>query len=404
MAEAVQIKVGDSRQLLKTLPDQSIHCVVTSPPYWGLRDYGVPGQIGLENDIQGFWDAMYDVFKEVYRVLRDDGVCFINMGDTYKDQELLGIPWEMIRYLRQTILICPRCGSPKNDFISVDNQLKLACADCDFTALPKRFRRWKLRSEIIWHKPNPVPEPDRRRPTVAHETLFMLVKTNRYFYDTDAIRDPIGDEPTPDEYQKGLGSNNGADSLRWSAGYKKVSHSLKHPLGRNKRSVWTISTEGYKGAHFATFPTKLVEPCIKAGTSEMGCCAKCGRPWRRKTETQGNKERLGKSWHNHQDDLGKGQRGIPSAKDRPWRVTVGWEQACGCQSGDPVPCVVLDPFSGAGTTGLVARRLQRHYIGIELNPDYAYQSLERIANDMPLLNRSVLAAGESNALLQIPQP
>ncbi len=382
MITDLEIKIGDCREVLKTLPAESVQTVVTSPPYWGLRDYGVDGQIGLEKSVDEFLSVMVDVFREVRRVLRPDGTLWMNLGDTYtsgnrktyaadktfnsarahddrpptptglKPKDLIGIPWR--------------------------------------TALALQADGWWLRSDIIWHKPNPVPEPDRGRPTVAHEYMFLLTKSERYFYDTDAIREKSGDEPSWEEYQAGLGSNLGCDSHRWSAGYKKVSHELTHPNGRNKRTVWTIPTQGFPGAHFATFPPKLVEPCILAGTSAKGACSSCGAPWKRIVEfSEEYKAKLGESWNDHQDDLGKGQRGIPSAfRGAPARITKGWKPGCECNA-DVVPCTVLDPFNGAGTTGLVAKRLFRNYVGIELNPDYAEMAKQRIQDDMPLFNAAL---------------
>jgi len=328
------IHIGDCREVLNRLPAQSAHCVVTSPPYWGLRDYNVAGQIGLEPSIDEFLAAMVDVFRGVRRVLRADGTCWVNLGDTYRNKQLLGIPWRV--------------------------------------ALALQADGWYLRSDIIWHKPNPVPEPDRGRPTVAHEYLFLLTKYPKYYYDADAIRDKAGDEPDWDEYNASLGSNNGAETLRWSAGYKKCSHAQIHPSGRNKRSVWTIPTRGYRGAHFATFPADLVKPCILAGTSAMGCCEACGSPYLRKTEISPQyAARLGASWHDHKDDLSKGQRGVPPAMQGagPPRVTVGWNPTCKCDA-KSIPCTVLDPFGGSGTVGEVALQHGRKPVLIELNPDY----------------------------------
>jgi hypothetical protein len=288
---------------------------------------------------------------------------------------------------------CPKCQDPRFKTTAPNggfiDEWHHVCERCGHDDLRGTWdtKPWYLRSDVIWHKPNPVPEPDRGRPTVAHEYMFLLAKSERYFWDNDAIREATGDEPSWEEYQAGLGSNTGCDSHRWSRGYKKMSHELTHPNGRQKRSVWTIPTQGFPGAHFATFPPKLVEPCILAGTSEKGCCAECGRPWRRITEHSPEyKARLGQSWHDHQDDIGRGQRGVPSAfRGGPTRITTGWEAQCECNA-EVVPCTVLDPFNGAGTTGLVARRLFRNYIGIELNPEYAQMAQERIAGDMPLFN------------------
>lgn len=345
MNPTVEILMGDCREVMRTLPAKSVQCVVTSPPYWGLRDYTAQGQIGLEESMADFLKVMVEVFQEVHRVLRDDGVCFMNLGDTYLNKRLLGVPWRAV-------------------FALIDNP-----------------PFWILRSDIIWHKPNSVPEPARGRPGMAHEYVFQLVKSKKYFFDDDAIREVVGDEPNWDDYEAGLGSNNGADSLRWSAGYKKISHKLVHPSGRGKRSVWTIPTKGFKGAHFATYPPDLVKPCILAGTSERGCCVQCGRPWRRVTHhTEAYKERLGTSWNDHNDDLNKGQRGIPSAfRGGAARVTTGWEPECKCGVDETRPCLVLDPFGGSGTTGEVALSLGRSVQLIELNPEYQKFMEERTA-------------------------
>lgn len=375
MTQPFEILVGDCRERLRELADNSVHCVVTSPPYWGLRDYGVDGQIGLERSVDEFLATMVEVFREVRRVLRPDGVCWMNLGDTYTSGNRKFYDPNPDRDFGKSIHSQrppTPCGLKPKDLIGIPWR----------TALALQADGWWLRDDVIWHKPNPIPEPPRGRTTKAHEYLFLLTKAERYFFDDDAIREKQGDEPSWAAYQAGLGSNTGCDSLRWSAGYKKVSHHLTHPGGRGKRSVWTVPTEGYPGDHFATFPTKLVEPCILAGTSERGCCLSCGTPWRRMTEASPEyQERLGSSWHDHQDDLGRGQRGVPSAfRGAPTRITTGWQPGCKCDAGDPVPCTVLDPFNGVGTTGLVALRHFRRYIGIELNPNWAQTTRERLAN------------------------
>lgn len=370
----VKILVGDCREKLKELPAQSVHCIVTSPPYWGLRDYGVAGQIGLESDLNAFYRAIEPVFKECFRVLRDDGTMWVNMGDTYQDGEMLGVPWGLANAIRD-LRFCPKCGCSEHRLgcsSKKANLLVTVCQACGFEGnWHKSFKRWRLRQDVIWHKPNPVPEPDRGRCTVAHEYLHLFSKRSKYFWDNDAIREPAGDEPDWDEYEASLGTNVGCDSHRWSKGYKKMSHSQIHPNGRQKRSVWTIPTKGFPGAHFATFPPKLVEPCIMAGTSEKGCCSSCGAPRKRITEmTPEYQEKLGKSWNDHQDDLNRGQRGTPSAfRGAPARITTGWEATCQCDAGF-IPCTVLDPFGGSGTTGEVALNLGRSAVMIELNPEY----------------------------------
>ena len=336
MNPEVSILIGDCREQLRALSAESVQCVVTSPPYFALRSYlpdGDPAkqlEIGSESNLNDFLKTMVEVFAEVRRVLRPDGTCWVNFGDTFQNKRLMGIPWQV--------------------------------------AFALQADGWILRSEIIWHKPNPVPEPDRGRPTVAHETLFLFAKSERYFYDNDAIREPAGDEPDWESYNASLGSNIGCDSHRWTKGYKKMSHNQTHPNGRQKRSVWTIPTKGFPGAHYATFPPALVEPCVLAGTSAMGCCSNCGAPRRRLTEhTVEYKARIGQSWHDHQDDLNRGQRGIPSAfRGAPARVTTGWEPTCECNA-ESVPCTVLDPFGGSGTVGEVALNHGRSAILIDLD-------------------------------------
>lgn len=353
--EPYEIKIGDSREILKTLPDKSVQCVVTSPPYFALREYGnnQNDEIGMEGSIDEHISALVDVFREVHRVMRDDATLWLNYGDKWDKQG------------NQMLL-------PARLAIALNEQLGFI-----------------IRAENIWAKTNPVPsELTRKRTTYAHEQVFLIAKQRPYFYDYTAIQEKSGDEPTPEEYAASLGSNNGADSLRWSAGYKKCSHSQTHPDGRNKRSVWRISTEPFPqylkdkfGAqHYASFPTKLVEPCILAGTSLKGCCPSCGAPWERILEaTEEYAKLLGKSWHNHDKDIRKGLRGVPSRfRGGAARETKGWEPGCECDAGDPIPCTVLDPFNGSGTTGEVALKHFRNYIGVELYPINAEMTQYRL--------------------------
>ena len=235
---------------------------------------------------------------------------------------------------------------------------------------------WWLRSEIIWHKPNPMPESVTDRPTNAHEKVFLLSKAARYFYDAEAVR-----VPGPGANSRGTGGKAKKNKDRNDANIQGPGWERRAEA--NLRNVWKIPTHSFKEAHFATFPPKLVEPCIKAGTSEKGCCAECGAPWVRVVEKEGGYE--GARRH---DDLGKlgltrgtGWKG----KDEATRTTTGWSPTCDHGS-DPVPCVCLDPFSGAGTVGLVAQRLQRDAVLIEISPEYAEMSRKRIHGDMPLFS------------------
>jgi DNA modification methylase len=237
------------------MPDESVNCCVTSPPYWGLRDYGVGGQLGLESTPEEYVARMVDVFREVRRVLRDDGVCFLNLGDSYAGSANAG--GETTR----------TCNSKPN---ARDKDLPTKRGDGikpkDLIGIPWRVAfalledGWTLRQDIIWAKPNPMPESVRDRCTKAHEYIFLLSKSARYWWDAGAMKEPSVQPWRAGTVEKCFGPANPEGTLRQDTGR----HGLR-TVTRNRRSVWTISTRPYKGAHFATFPPKLVEPCILAG-------------------------------------------------------------------------------------------------------------------------------------------
>jgi DNA modification methylase len=301
---SVQVLQGDCREVLATLPAESVHCCVTSPPYFGLRDYGNTAQIGLEPTPAEYIDQMVAVFREVRRVLRDDGTLWLNLGDSYsaggngggaqdakqqtnvgsllpdakrvagyKPKNLLGIPWRV--------------------------------------AFALQADGWYLRQDIIWHKPNPMPESVRDRCTKAHEYVFLLAKSERYFCDMNAISDPATYANSAESVPQGGFSGSRSEKID---GVQASFRAIKDT--RNKRSVWTINTKPFAEAHFATMAPELAETCIKAGCPEGG--------------------------------------------------------------------TVLDPFGGAGTTGLVADQLQRSAVLVELNPEYIAIARRRIASDAPL--------------------
>ena len=343
-----KIIIGDCRDVLSTLPDESVHCVVTSPPYFGLRDYGMAGQIGREGTPEAFVNELVSVFSEVRRVLRVDGVLFLNLGDSYASGG------------RATY----RSGASQNKGQHVQNDMPrprdaAGIKPKDLLGIPwmvafaLRADGWYLRSDIIWSKPNPMPESVTDRPTSAHEHLFLLAKSERYWYDAEAVKESRIYSGLANQDESGFKDPRSFEG-KHSAGYRssgkltggayappvQAAHSnartkkargkaLTSPRndgntwnenngrgfiptsdGRNLRNVWTIATEPYAGAHFATFPTALAEPCIKAG----------------------------------------------------------------CPAGG----VTLDPFGGSGTVGLVAERLGRDSILIELNPEYARLAEARI--------------------------
>lgn len=381
-----KILIGDVFDRLKDIPDESVQCVVTSPPYWGLRDYStarweggspdcdhkqektgdveyvgsdgkagknctswqgagrhatvkvggacpkcgatrVDDQLGLEETPEKHVANMVAVFRELKRVLRADGSCWVNYGDSYQDKQLVGMPWRV--------------------------------------AFGLQADGWYLRSDIIWHKNNPMPESCTDRPTKSHEHVFLLTKAAKYFYDADGVRENAlraGCIP--------MGSKKAGVSKEVSRINDKTAHS---PVGkyRNLRDVWTIATQPMKDAHFATFPVKLVQPCIKAGTSEEGCCSKCGAAWVRDAKDIGEK-----TWKEKDRDVStKGTRGLTFGRSSQV-VTFGWSPSCKCEE-DAQPCAVLDPFNGAGTVTVVAEELGRSALGIELNPEYADISIRR---------------------------
>ena len=310
---STKIVVGDCLESMRAMPSGSVNCAVTSPPYFGLRDYGHDGQIGLEQTPAEFVAKLVEVFSEVHRVLRDDGTLWLNLGDTYAADRggttppaqtvaggVNGKGGEKERRGQaegyNPTRDCRRYGLKHKDLIGIPWRVAFALQEAG----------WYLRQDIIWHKPNPMPESVRDRCTKAHEYLFLLTKSPKYYFDAKAIEEPAKWERWGDQTEN-----------------KKHSGTAKHLGGKtlaelpirdkkNRRSVWTVATKPFKGAHFATFPPELIEPCILAGCPEGG--------------------------------------------------------------------VVLDPFGGSGTTGMVANKNSRNAVLCELNPEYAKMAKERITS------------------------
>jgi DNA modification methylase len=308
-AARVEVIQGDCLDLLALAPDGYADCCVTSPPYFGLRDYGAAGQIGLEATPDEYVAKLVDVFREVRRVLRDDGTLWLNLGDSYarnpaKGQHKPGQSGDKNAYLYDV-------GGGRASATALCGGLK----EKDLIGIPWRVAfalqadGWYLRQDIIWHKPNPMPESVRDRCTKAHEYIFLLSKSPRYYFDAAAMEEPASGRP-PGNIKPTKGGRNyaaGAAEHRTAANL----HNIGARETRNRRSVWTVTTKPFKGAHFATFPPELIEPCVLAG----------------------------------------------------------------CRPGG----LVLDPFGGAGTTGLVAQQHGRRALLLELNPDYARMAQERLA-------------------------
>jgi len=359
------------------LVDGSVQTCITSPPYWGLRDYGMSGQIGLEArpDCLGWasgancgqcyvcitrlWAA------EVWRVLRDDGTFWCNLGDSY------GHGTNSIRQKSKTSDKISD-GQHEAQGGRHGGEAKQLSGLPWRVALALQADGWVLRSDIIWAKPNPMPESVGDRPTKSHEYIFLMTKRARYYYDAEAVKegnaDPDRTNFNPgkqifgDGYDKATGDHH--------RGFKNLEKYIG--AGRNRRSVWTVATQPYSGAHFAAWPEALVEPMILAGTSERGCCLECGKPWKREVERERVKVSESKRYSGNGDrNDSEDGRSETSVK------TLGWRSGC-AHDLPPVPCTVLDPFAGSGTTGRVAIRHNRRFIGIDLNSEYLNLAVKRL--------------------------
>ena len=387
-----RILTGDSRRLLPILATGSVQCVVTSPPYFGLRNYGEAGQIGLEKTPAEYIAELVAVFREVRRVLRDDGTAWLNLGDSYcsagghssQGATSASIGRANVNEANAVRGFRPGIQAPNfkiKDKMLIPHRVAIALQDDG----------WWVRQDNVWAKPNPMPESTTDRPTTAHEYVFLLTKSEHYFYDAEAGRE---------DSQSDHASGNGFKRPQRLIFAGRGSDDQWNDVGgtRNMRSVWNISTKPFTGAHFATFPPELPERCIKVGTSEYGACPTCGAPWRR-VVTKGEPD-MAQRMASGADASGgyvgkstKGHRaaGVQDASAVKARILEGmrerkseWVQGCKHPPAPPVPCVVLDPFGGSGTTGLVADELRRDSILIELNPSYTAMAARRIKNAAPL--------------------
>lgn len=380
----------DALRLLGNMPSQSVNCVVTSPPYFGLRNYQVDGQIGLEETPQAYVAKLVELFREVRRVLRDDGTVWLNLGDSYvggggyspdapSNQNGGSLSSRRVGEGggRTTSAIRLVEGLPSKNLLGIPWRVAFGLQDDG----------WILRSDIIWAKPSCMPESVTDRPTKAHEYIFLFAKSQRYFYDADAIREPL-ETPMHNPGNKDKRFNKqGTNS--WDV--DRMDEVWGNPLGRNKRSVWEIATEPNAFAHFATFPTKLIEPMILAGCPDK-VCSKCGAAWVREVERETVNIRPGNVSGKDATAphfIEKGSGGNTNLRYRPetTRQTIGFKPTCTCNA-DTRPGVVYDPFMGSGTTALVARRHGRNYIGSELNPEYVQIARERLR--LPFEDRHVV--------------
>ncbi len=418
---------GDCRNVLATLPDESVQCCITSPPYWGLRDYRtasweggdqncnhvadpsktkkfgndafnedrpsreetktagyyfdkvcgkcgatrIDAQLGLEQSPEEYVDNLVEVFREVRRVLRDDGTLWLNLGDSYTSGN---------RADRDPALVSSSSGLTNRSNGLDRARTPVGLKPKDLVGIPWRVAfalqadGWWLRQDIIWAKPNPMPESVTDRCTKSHEYIFLLTKSAKYFYDNEAVKENslhVGVTHRAANKGKAHSGEVGLDTrpkVDWTT-----------PETRNKRSVWTVATRPFKEAHFATFPPELIEPCVLASTSHFGMCVECKAPYKRIVERGEIPDRTTRD----------NTLGVIPGRDKTTRLnsvdmavipteTTGWGKTCNCTTDAVEPCVILDPFSGAGTTGVVAIKHSRCYIGTELNPDYVEISRKRI--------------------------
>jgi site-specific DNA-methyltransferase (adenine-specific) len=522
---------GDVLEVLRSLPDHSVQTIITSPPYLWLRNYGIEGQIGLEKTPAEFIRILVEIFREIWRVLRDDGTVWLNMGDSYagSGKGPTGADGIGIQENRQGFDssnaqtgIVPK-GWKAGDLMGMPWRLAFALQDAG----------WYLRTDIVWHKPNPMPESNKTRPTRSHEFIFLLTKSGKplfwthpekdgvrkkpapdyyyhnretledaievpedyltkkhfvdsdgkskriwvrrnkwigwnYFYDAEAIKEPVSESYRNDQRPLGVlrqrcnkkskyheqggqfkplsraeerlySGKTGhfherekkQDALgkatytgfnaRWKSrggnatnqpdqtGFNGHSgntgphgEQLCDGLTRNKRDVWKIATCQRKEAHFASFPDALPEICIKAGTSEYGCCPACGAPYMRvlkkvastmNIRVRDNKKGIIDQKSGIGEQYGASEEEIEEyGEERAGTTkTIGWRPTCSCNAGDPMPCVTLDPFMGRGTVALVSRELGRSSIGIELNPEYVEISKKNLTDNRQALDTGVVS-------------
>jgi DNA modification methylase len=391
------------------LADGVVQCCACSPPYWSLRDYGCPGQIGLEPNLAGYVAALIAVGREVRRVLRDDGVWWLNLGDSYNGNPpgnapgtgrassgLAGNTAENIEKRRVNLGHKRLMSTLKpKDLLGVPWAVAFALRDDG----------WYLRSDIIWSKPSPMPESVTDRPTRAHEYVFLLAKRERYYYDADAVREPMA-AASAGRYAYPFGGPKSealVEADRDGMGVRTRVVGNRDPgSGRNLRSVWTVASHAYPGAHFATWPPALVRPMIEAGSSAKGCCPACRAPYRRLVDKKRTATRPGTdsklNGMNVSEMVGRGPASNVTGYRDPRRHvtevrTVGWGTGCTCSAGPPVPCLILDPFCGSGTTGAVATGLGRDFIGLDLSAEYlrlARHRIERPASPPPSADEPVM--------------
>lgn len=403
----------------KKMPSEFVNCVITSPPYWALRDYGVAGQLGLEPTFEEYVTKLCDIFDEVKRVLKKTGTVWVNIGDTYSQSGGAGNQYS---YGKNRVDGFKKYGGHK-----VKNLKPKSLVGVPFRfALEMINRGWILRNTIIWHKPNCMPSSAKDRFTVDFEYVFFFVKSKKYYFEQqfdnyaettiprmmrgvneNKYTNGFGNQtaqsinkPRPNLYKiykyRGVGTKNyEAFGVQNPSDVKRrVLESIKFGKGRNRRCVWKITTKAFKGAHFATFPEELISPMIKAGCPEH-VCKNCGMPRQRKYI----KKRLTRKRLTPQTQPTADRSPSPNDYGDMLLTPAGYS-SCNCNK-EFVPGIVLDPFIGSGTTAVVAKKLGRKYIGIELNPKYVVLAEARIRGADAVALKSVVDKQQSKLVTGI---
>ena len=439
----------------RTLPDRCVHTMITSPPYWGQRDYGVDGQLGLEKDFEDHIEKLVVGFREMRRILRDDGIMWVNYSDKYSagkcGRDVYGDTTSTLHNARlgkgkTGIKHSTPTRPTKVDGMPSGNLIGLAWR----LALALQADGWILRSDVVWAKAvsfndvysgSTMPESvngtrwercrvkmksqkilaDGRysdeeqkggakrasintdwlaeyklcpgcpkcektggyvlrrgswRSTRAHEYVFQFVKQIPYYADMEAVKEPqSGNTLQRAQYPYNIGGYTKTAKKDRQFGVKPYLKPRIDPSGRNIRDVWTINPQSYPDAHYATFPEKLVEPCIRVSTSQKGVCPKCGAQWARVIDSKGTRTRPGRTGKPDMSEIHGDNAKYRTISET---TTLSWRPTCSCNAGDPVPAIVYDPFIGSGTVAAVAAKLDRNYMGSELSAEYMKQAEARI--------------------------
>lgn len=380
-----EILQGDALQVLTTLPSESVQCCLTSPPYWPrLRNY-LPDdhpdkqrEIGQESTLDAYIAHLVQVFREVKRILRPDGVLWLNMGDCFAGSGR-GVGGKQAYLGTQLPRNAFPLEVPKRNLLGMPWRVAFAL----------QADGWWLRSDCVWFKPNCLPESVKNRPTRAHEYVFLLSKSEHYFYDYVAVMEPASAASLtrilqktfwqqtggPKDYRSGINPNR---SMR-----QVLEHVAQHPQ-RNLRSVFQINTQPFKGHHYAVMPTQLAKLCILAGSSPYAC-EHCGAPWKRIVQHARFERHLGSSKYIDPAMQATGIQSLRAAyraqglESPPPPQTLGWQPTCTCEEHTSKgKCLILDPFAGAGTTLLTAAQVGRDWLGIELSAEYVEMARKRI--------------------------